>query len=86
MLAITCDGAHDGILLTAETVHGALGVALGLGGLVLGLALGVLLLARLLPGLEAGDVADGLDGSALEGVELAGGLATAAQARVSSQR
>lgn len=49
LLTVTGDGTNDGVLLAANAVHGAFRVALGLGGLVLGLALGVLLLARLLP-------------------------------------
>ena len=75
LLAVTSHGTDDGILLAAETVHGALGVALGLGGVVLGLTLSVLLLAGLSPGLGAGEVADGLDDVALQGVVLTGGLA-----------
>ena len=75
LFAVARDGADDSVLLAADAVRGALDVALGLGGLVLGLALGVLLLARLGPGFGAGQVADGLDGGALEGVELASGLA-----------
>ena len=75
LLAVASHGADDGVLLAAETVHGALGVALSLGGVVLGLALGVLLLAGLLPRRGAGEVADGLDGRTLHRVELAGGLA-----------
>lgn len=49
---------------------------LRLGGLVLGLALKVLLLAGLLPRLGTSKVADRLDGGTLQGVVLAGGLAT----------
>lgn len=76
LLAVAHDGADDGVLLAGEAVHGALGVAFGLGGLVLGLALGVLLLARLGPGLGARQVANGLDGGAFERAELAIDLAT----------
>ena len=75
LLAVARDGTDDGILLAAETVHGALGVSLGLGGVVLCLALGVLVPARGGPGLGAGEVADRLDDGALDGVVLTGGLA-----------
>ena len=74
LLAVASHGTDDGVLLAAETVHGALGVALGLSSVVLGLTLGVLLLAGLSPGLGAGEVADGLDDGTLDGVELAGNL------------
>ena len=76
LLAVTSEGAHYCVLLSTNAISSPLDVAFGLGGLVLGLALGVLLLARLGPGVGAGQVADGLDGGALEGVELASGLAT----------
>ena len=75
LLAVASHGTDDGVLLAAETVHGALGVALGLGGLILGLALGVLLLAGLGPGGGAGEVTDRLDDGAFERVVLPGGLA-----------
>lgn len=54
------DRANDVVDLARDLVLGALGVALGLGGLDLSLALGVLLLASLLPLGGAGGVADGL--------------------------
>ena len=50
--------ADDGVLLTAKAVDGALGIALGLGRLVLGLSLSVLLLATRLPVSRAGEVAN----------------------------
>ena len=75
LLAVASHGTDDGVLLAAETVHGALGVSLGLSSVVLGLTLGMLLLPGLSPGLGAGEVADGLDDVALQGVVLTGGLA-----------
>lgn len=75
LLSVTGYGTDDGILLSAETVYGAVGVALGLGGLVLSFTLGVLVAARCGPRLETGHVADGLDDGALDGVVLTGGLA-----------
>lgn len=60
LLLVASDGANDVVDLTRDLVLGALGVTLSLGGLVLGLALGVLLLTGLLPFGGAGDVADGL--------------------------
>jgi hypothetical protein len=74
--AVSSDGTDDGVLLADDTVLGSLSVALSLSSLVLGLAGGVLLLARLLPGSSAGDIADGLDDVALGAVELTRGLAT----------
>lgn len=52
------DRADDGVLLAGDAVGGALDVALGLRGVVLGLALGVLLLPGLLPRGRTGEVAD----------------------------
>ncbi len=75
MLPVASDGADDGVHLAGDAVDGALDVVLRLGGVVLGLALDVLFPARLLPGLGAGQVADGLDNGALERVVLAGSLA-----------
>lgn len=55
---VASDGADNRVLLALDTVHRALSIALSLGSLGLGLAGRVLLRARLLPGLEAGHVAD----------------------------
>ena len=57
---VTSDSTDDRILLALDTLLGALDVLLALGGLDLGLALGMLLLAGLLPLGGAGDVANGL--------------------------
>ena len=62
--------ADDGILLARDAVRRALDVRLGLGGFVLRLARSVLLLPGLGPRGSAGNVADGLDDGALDGVEL----------------
>lgn len=75
LLPVARDGADDGVHLARDAVDGALNVILRLGGVVLGLALDVLFPPGLLPGLGAGQVADRLDGRALEGVVLARGLA-----------
>lgn len=75
LAAVASNGTDDGILLAADAVDGALSVALGLGGVIFGLALDVLLLAGLLPARGTGKVADGLDGITLDGVILASGLA-----------
>jgi hypothetical protein len=58
LLAITGDGADNGVLLAGHPIHGALDVTLGLCGLVLSLALSMLLTSRSLPGLKAGGIAD----------------------------
>ena len=77
LLLVALDSADDVVNLPSDAIRGPLCVALGLRGLVLGLALGVLLLARLLPGLSTGEVADSLDRSALHGLVLARGFAGA---------
>ena len=84
LLPVTSECADNGLLLATETVGGALSVALRLGGLVLGLALGMLVTARRLPRLEARRVADHLDEAALGRVVLTGGLATVQKRRVST--
>ena len=84
LLTITSHSTDDRVLFAADAVHSALDVALGLGGLVFGLALGVLLLSGLLPRLGAGEVADRLDGRALHGVVLAGGLAAKMERKIST--
>jgi hypothetical protein len=58
LLAVTSDGADDRVDLASNAVGSALDVALGLRGVVLSLAGGVLLLAGLLPRRGAGNVAD----------------------------
>jgi hypothetical protein len=75
LLAVASDSADNGVLLSTEAVGGAFSVTLGLGGLVLGLALGVLFTAGLGPRLKASGIADSLDDVALGGVVLTGGLA-----------
>lgn len=75
LLAVASDCTNDGVDLAADAVGGALDVLLCLSGVVLCLALGMLVLAGLGPGGGAGEVADGLDDGALQGVELASGLA-----------
>jgi len=82
---ITSDSTDDGVLLASDAVGGALDVALSLSSLVLGLALGVLLLSGALPFSRADDIADGLDDVALGGVELTRGLAVYAQGNVSDR-
>lgn len=72
---ITSNSADNRVLVTGGPVRNALRVSLGLGSLVLALPLNVLLFARLRPGLHASQVADCLDGGALDGVELTSGLA-----------
>ncbi len=73
--AVAGDGTDNGVLLAADAVDSAVCVALDLDGLVLGLALDVLLLSGVGPRRRAGQVADGLDDVALDGVVLASGLA-----------
>ena len=79
LLAIASNSPEHGVLAPANAVLDALDVALGLRGVVLGLALGVLLLPGLLPGGRAGQVANRLYDVALGGVPLAGGLAANAR-------
>ena len=86
LLAVASDGANGRVLAAADAVLGALDVALRLRGVVLGLALGVLLLPGLLPGGRAGQVADRLYEVALGGVPLAGGLAAIAREEGTSVR
>jgi hypothetical protein len=69
--AVSGNSTDDRVLLADHAVHGALSVALDLGSLVLGLASSVLLLARLLPGSSAGNVADNFNDVSLGAVELA---------------
>ena len=75
MLTVPRGSTNNRIYLATDAVDGAFDVTLGLCGVVLGLALGVLLLARLLPCLSTGEVADSLNDSALDRVVLSGGLA-----------
>ena len=63
LLAVAGEGADDGILLPSDAVSCTLSEGLSRGSLVLGLTLGVLLLARLGPGAGVGEVADGLHDS-----------------------
>lgn len=71
MLAlIASDGTDNRVLVPPSLVLGTLSVPLGLSSLVLGLALSVLLLSRVLPAGSTGGVADSLDDVSLGGVEL----------------
>lgn len=74
LLLIARDRADDRVLLAFHTVGDALGVVLRARGGHLGLAVVVLLAAGLRPCGGAGEVADGLDEGALDGVVLAGVL------------
>jgi hypothetical protein len=58
LLAVAGDGADDSVLLADDTVGGALDVALGLCGVVLGLARGVFLPAGVGPAGCASGIAD----------------------------
>lgn len=71
---VTSDGTDDRVFLSLDAVSGTLDVSLGLGGLDLCLTGSVFLLARLCPRGGTSQVADGLDGSTLDGVVLAGNL------------
>lgn len=89
---VTSDSADNRILITNGLVCGTFSVSLGLGSLGFSFAGCVFLLARRLPGLGAGHVADlrvvskvgvyqkytaySFDGSAFHGVKLTGGLTT----------
>lgn len=59
MGGVASDRSGDLVLLTEEAVLGALGVALGLTFLVLGVSLDSTLLTGGLPALDTGDAADG---------------------------
>lgn len=65
LLTVTSDGTNDGILLPANAVESAFGVTLGLRSCDLSFASNVLLLARILPRLAAGYIANSLDESTL---------------------
>lgn len=67
---IASDSADDRVLVASDPVGRALCVSFGLSSLVFALTLGVLLLARCLPRLGAGDVADSLDDVSLGRVVL----------------
>ncbi len=86
LLAVARDGADDSVDLAAYAVGRALDVLLCLGGVVFGLARGVLLLAGLRPGGGASQVTDRLDDGALERVVLPGGLAEEMSARLEDVR
>lgn len=63
--------SHELVDLAADSIFGALDVPLSLGGLVLGLAAGLLLLAGTLPRLSTGEIANGLLYEPLSFSELA---------------
>lgn len=63
------------VLFAEETILSALGVALGLSFLVLGVTLDTTFLAGGLPALSTGDVADGLLDLSQGVLDRAGGLA-----------
>jgi hypothetical protein len=75
LLLVASYSAYNGVVFASDAIRSTLNVLFGLRGLVLGLALGVLFLAGLLPRLETSHVTDRLDKSALRGVELAGSFA-----------
>lgn len=58
LLAITCDGANDRVLLAHDTVGRALDVSFRLRSVVFGLARGMLLPSGIRPRRRAGQVAD----------------------------
>ena len=68
---IASDRANDSVFLSTKAIHRSLYISLGLGSGVLGLALGVLLFPRLLPGGGTGQIADTLDEGSLYGMILA---------------
>ena len=72
---ITTEGPDDGVVLARHTVREALSIVACLGSRLLGLALCVLLFARLAPVVPACGVSDSLDEVAFDGVELAAVLA-----------
>ena len=72
---VTSDSAYHSILLALEAISGTLDISFGLSGVVFSLASSMFLLAGLLPRSSTSHVANSLDESALDGVELATGLA-----------
>lgn len=75
MLTVPRGSTNNRIYLATDAVDGTFDVTLGLCGIILGLALGVLLFAGRGPGLGAGQVTDSLDHCPFDGVVLAGDFA-----------
>ena len=74
-MTITSDRTENGVLLAGYAVCGTIDIVLGASCIVLGLPGSVLFAARLLPGGSSCEISNRLNDGALDGVELAGGLA-----------